>query len=534
LRINETIGGGPDSTYWAKRYSATVPNNINNLVIRMHKDRESDLLPRREFLGYFAASAALIASTASSWAAQSTELEAESTARALHTLADTLEGDLLLPDNNRFEPMRGLSWNRMLPERRPEVIVMAKSQPDVVATLRFAREQSRQVAVRGGGHSWCASSLRQGGILLDLSHMRSLAIDAAQATATIGPAIQGAELIDQAARHGLMFPVAHCPTVPLSGFLLNGGNGLNFNRLGNASSNVLAIDLVLADGRELTVSGEDHADLFWAARGAGPGFFAVATRYHLKLHPLPSAITMSTYVFPESAIGTATELVDSLSATMSRDVSLILSISAPPPEIAADNDSVGVVLAITYSDTMADAEKALKPLNSDPRVSGAVSSSVNIPTELNAFLGALGATLPGGHRAVVDNIWSNVPLRTMLTGSPAHYATAPSPKSHIIAICFHPDSEFETTSYSWLGRYLVYNNTVWTDAADDDANRAWHVGATALLDPHKIGRYVGETDLTKEADVARQCYMPETWERLRALRAAYDPADLFYDYLSLI
>lgn len=499
----------------------------------MHQDRESVSLPRREFLGYIGASAALIARTASSWAAQSAALDAEPTARALHALAGTLEGDLLLPDNERFEPMRGLSWNRMLPERRPEVIVMAKSQADVVVTVRFAREQGRQLAVRGGGHNWCASSLRQGGVLLDLSHMRSLAIDAAQATATIGPAIQGAELIEQAAGHGLAFPVAHCPTVPMSGFLLNGGNGLNFNRWGSACSNVLAIDLVLADATELTVNSGEHPDLFWAARGAGPGFFAVATRYHLKLHPLPRAITMSTYVFPESAIAMASDLVESLSISMSRDVLLVLSIGAPPPELTADNDTVGVVTALAYTDSVADAETALRPLNSDPRTRQAVSSSVNVPTDLSTILGALGATLPGGHRAVVDNVWSNVPLGTMLAGSPAHYARAPSSISHVLVVCFHPASESNGTAYSWLGRYLVYNNTLWTDAADDDANRAWHAGATALLDPYKTGRYVGETDLTKEPDVAQQCYTPEAWARLRALRATYDPAGLFHDYLNL-
>ncbi len=499
----------------------------------MSQNRESVLLPRREFLGYLVASAALIANTASSWATEDTVADAKSAARVLHALASALEGDLLLPDNKRFESMRGLSWNRILPERRPEIIVMAKSQRDVVATLGFARDQDCQVAVRGGGHSWCASSLREGGVLIDLSHMRSIAIDSAEATATIGPGIRGAELIELAAEHDLMFPVAHCPTVPMSGFLLNGGNGLNFNRLGNASSNVLAIDLVLADGREITVSSENHADLFWAARGAGPGFFAVATRYHLKLHPLPRAVTMSTYVFPGSAIVTASELVDCLSTSMSRDVSLLLSIGAPTPELAADNETVAVVVAIAYSDSVIEAEAALKPLNVEPRVSQALSSFVNIPTDLNSFLGALGATLPGGHRAVVDNVWSNVPLSTMLVDSPAHYANTPSPKSHLLAICFHPASELNATSYSWLGRYLVYNNTVWSDAADDDVNRAWHAGATALLDPHKTGRYVGETDLTREANVAQQCYTPEAWERLRGLRATYDPGSLFYDYLGM-
>lgn len=497
----------------------------------MHNDRDTVSEPRREFLGYLVASAALITHTAVTWARESSTGEAAKTTHSLTTLNDSLEGDLLLPENDRYESMRGISWNRLIPERRPDVIVMAKSQGDVVATLKFARQHQRRVAVRGGGHSWCASALRHGGVLLDLSQMRSLTIDSATGTATIEPAVRGVELIAAAAEHSLMFPVAHCPTVPLSGFLLNGGNGLNYNRLGNAASNVISIDLVLADGRQLTVSSESHPDLFWAARGAGPGFFAVATRYRLKLHRLPSSVTMSNYVFPGAATEVATELVESLSTSMSPDVCLFLTIGAPPPELATSSDTVAVVSAIAYSDSVADAEAALKPLNTDLRVGSAVSALVNQPTDLTSFLGALGSTLPGGHRALIDNIWSNTPLGTMLAKSPKHYASAPSRKSHLLVICLHLPSNSNTTSYSWLGRYLVYNNTVWADAAEDESNRSWHAAATSLLDTHKIGRYVGETDLTKEADVAQQCYTPETWTRLRALRASYDPECLFHDYL---
>jgi len=217
---------------------------------------------------------------------------------------------------------------------------------------------------------------------------------------------------------------------------------------------------------------------------------------------------------------------------MSRDVVLSLVIGAPPPALAADNQTIAIVTATAYAESVAAAEKALEPLNAEPRVRRAASSSVNAPTDLSSVLTSAGAALPGGHRCLVDNVWSNVPLATLLAESPAHYAKAPSPASHILAVCFHPDSESHDTSYAKLGRYLVYNNTLWTETADDAANRAWHATATALIDPHKVGRYVGETDLTKEADVARQCYTPDAWERLRALRAVYDPAGRFYDYLT--
>jgi FAD/FMN-containing dehydrogenase len=392
----------------------------------------------------------------------------------------------------------------------------------------------RRWAVRGGGHSWCGSSVRQGGILLDLSRMKSIAIDAAGATATIGPGVQGLALIHRAAAHGLSFPVAHCPSVSLSGFLLNGGNGWNFNRWDSACSNVTAIDLVLADGREVTATSDEHPNLFWAARSAGPGFFGVATRYELKLHGLPRSITLSNYVFPGSATGLASELVDDLSSKLSRDVLLFMVIGAPPPNLAADNDTVVTVGAFSYTDSAADGEEALKLLNTDPRVRHALTSTVNASTDLDAFFGIVGGGLPGGHRYLVDNIWSDTPLKVMLAGSPEYYATAPSAKSHVAAVCFHPEFELKGTAHSMSGRYLVFNNTVWTDAADDAANRAWHPGATALLEPHKAGRYIGEADLDKEPNVARQCYAPEAWERLRALRTTYDPKGLFHDYLGTV
>jgi FAD/FMN-containing dehydrogenase len=486
---------------------------------------------RREFLAYCGVTAPLIAAAAASWAAQAATRDTDQMAKAMHALADTLEGDLLLPYDERFEPTRSVSWNQMLPDRRPDLIAMAESQADVVSTVLFARDHSLRIAVRCGGHSWCASAVRQDGILLDLSRMKSIAIDPVGATATIEPNVQGVELIHRAALQGLAFPVAHCPSVPLSGFLLSGGNGWNFNRWGRACTNVTAVDLVLADGRELTASNEQNSDLFWAARGAGPGFFAVVTRYHLKLHSLPRAITFSSYVFPGSAKDTPYELMDSISGKLSPDVELLMSIGAPPPDLAGDNDTISIITAIAFTDSAADAEDALKPLNGDPRVRDAISSSVNAPGDFTALFGMMSESLPGGQRYLVDNIWSDTPLKTMLVGSREHYADAPSGRSHILAIAFHPEFELKGTAHSLSKKYLVYNVTLWTDAADDVANTAWHSGATELLEPHKAGRYIAEADLGKEANVARQCYTPPAWERLRALRATYDPGGLFHDYL---
>ena len=327
--------------------------------------------------------------------------------------------------------------------------------------------------------------------------------------------------------------MAYCPTVPLGGFLLNGGNGLNYNRWGSACSHVRAIDLVLADGREITVSDENHPDLFWAACGAGPGFFAVATRFHVALRPLPRALTLSSFVFAFEDAATVWRLVDDLSSSLSRDAGLSVGITTAPQGSANAGKVIVSVLGIAFADNRDQAATLLAPLNGDLRVKKALSSAVNVPSDLNGLHGAVGAALPGGHRYVADNIWSNQPLATVLEGMAEHYAKAPSAVSNIMAPCFHPEFALEGTAHSMWGRQLVLQYTLWTDESMDAPNQAWHADAMSLLDSHKVGRYVGEADLTRSRDPARECYAPPAWQRLRALRAAYDPGGLFFDYLGM-
>ncbi|MGE0486667.1 MAG: FAD-binding oxidoreductase [Gammaproteobacteria bacterium] len=488
---------------------------------------------RRAFLGYCGATTLLMSRFAAVWAEEPGSVGAVTTERALRSLQEDLEGELLLPADALFEPVRRIGWNVMLPERRPDLIVRAANQADVVRTLAFAREQQRRVAVRGGGHSWCASALREGGVMLDLGRFNSLSIDPAAGTASVGPTVRGTELLAALAPHGLMFPVAYCPTVPLGGFLLNGGNGLNYNRWGSGCSHVRAIDLVLADGRELTVSDEVEPDLFWAARGAGPGFFAVATRFHLGLRPLPRAVTLSSFVFSLEQASTAYQLIDDLSADMARDAMLALGLTTAGPAAAGAGGVIASVLGIAFADTSKQAAALLAPLNSDPRVNKARSSTVNLASDLNGVHGAVGAALPGGHRYAVDNIWSNRPLATLMQGMAEHYTKAPSAVSNIMAPCFHPEFTLEGTAHSMWGRQLVYQYALWPDVETDEQNRAWQSEAMSLLDPHRVGRYVGEADLARGPDAARECYQPEAWARLRAVRAAYDADGLFFDYLGM-
>src|SRR5439155_5190682 len=143
------------------------------------------------------------------------------------------------------------------------------------------RSRGLRISIRSGGHSWIGASLRDGGLLIDLSHLNSVSIDPAGRTAVVGPAIRNVELMAALAPYGLAFPAGHCPTVGVGGFLLGGGQGWNQGVWGPACLSVQAIDLVNAEGELITADARQNAELLWLARGVGPGFPGVILRYHL-------------------------------------------------------------------------------------------------------------------------------------------------------------------------------------------------------------------------------------------------------------
>ena len=189
----------------------------------------------------------------------------------VNELQSRIDGKVTTATDASYENLRrGMIWNQLTPTRYPQMIVQVATEHDVVEAIRFARAHRMKIAVRGGGHSWVGFSLRDGSLLIDLGRLKHVWIDEEARMAAAQPAITGRELNRQLAAHGLVFPVGHSPSVPLSGFLLNGGLGWNFNGWGPACFSVEAARVVLADGSIVVANEKQHADLLWAIRGAGP------------------------------------------------------------------------------------------------------------------------------------------------------------------------------------------------------------------------------------------------------------------------
>jgi FAD/FMN-containing dehydrogenase len=419
-------------------------------------------------------------------------------------------------------------WNELRPDRRPELIVRVASEADVVAAVQFAREHRIKIAVRGGGHSWCGAPLRDGGMLIDLARLKEVIVHPRTRTAMVQPVVSGRELSHRLAAHGLAFPYGHCSTVPLSGFVLSGGFGWNMGSWGPACFSLEAIDVVTAAGQLVRATEDQYADLLWAARGAGAGFFGVVTRFRLRLHPLPQRITTSTYVYPLACLGRLAAWMTEVSIALQPHVELALVVAG------AAHGPVGepacIVIATAFVETEAEATAALVPIERCPVLSECLAAERNQPTPFDALFDAMDRFFPQGHRYLADTFWSNDSAAQVLDGMKHVFETAP-PKSLLLCVSPPPDgAPMPDAALSMAARTFVLCYAVWDDPANDAANQAWHRDTVVALEPVSVGHYIGESDIVATPARAARSFAPANWSRLQALRRQYDPEGLFHGY----
>jgi FAD/FMN-containing dehydrogenase len=417
--------------------------------------------------------------------------------------------------------------------------VRVKDEEDVVEAVNFARENGLKVVVRGGGHTWCGLAVRHGGMTIDLSALSESKIDEATATAVIQPVISNRELARRLGEHNLAFPIGHCPTVKASGYLLNGGMSWNMGHWGPACLSVMAIELVTADGKKIKASATEHEDLFWAARGCGPGMFAVATRYYLKCYPLPKAITASTYFFSLSDLREAVDEVVALGRKMPDNVELSIFLIKAPPELTEkckdSNGKVCMVTAVAFGMTKDESEAALAPLEEGATVKKAILKTLNEPSSFEALAIAAGQSWPENHRNLCENQCSKAKPSDMLMALRDKFIEAPSAKS-VIVFCQstgpnnllepNPDVALSMDATSYGGSWAI-----WEKAEDDAANMKWQDEVVAIMKPFTSQHYIGETDIVQDPSRARESYSAENWKRLEEIRAKYDPQGVFFGFL---
>lgn len=427
-------------------------------------------------------------------------------------------------DGVHAETQDSLIWNARKPPRNSKLIVRAACAEDVQHSVRFAARHGLSVSARGGGHHFTGIAAR-GDMIIDLSGLDGLQIEPDSRKARIEPGVTNARLATALGRHDLAFPVGHCGSVPVSGYLLGGGVGWNSGAWGIACSSVEAVEVVMADGQLLLANDHQHQDIFWAARGAGARFFGIVTAYHVRLHEAPKAILTTVRFYPLDAARRIALWAEAAMAGAPASVEFTTQICSPPPELPTGG-MVLAAIATVFAGSEAEGRAILARLGENAPA-GALHIMEGVPTPFDVLYHLTAQSLPEGRRYAVDSMWSNATYAEVLEQVAAAMSTAPSPASMAL-VMLRPPSALEPgdAAFSCIGRIFSSVYTIWDDSNADAANIGWLRRSMDDIGPLGHGTYAGETDLDRGPRHLKT-HSAAAAARISELSGRYDPAGLF-------
>ena len=430
---------------------------------------------------------------------------------------------------------QSMTWQMYTAPRYPDIIVRPDKAAEVPDVVTHARKDGLKLAIKSGGHNVSAAFLRDGGMLLDLGELQAIDVDPRDRSAWVEPALWSHGLLQGIQSHGLAFPIAHCATVPMGGYLLGGGLGNNHDNWGTlACDSVLAAELVLASGETIVASPDQHADLYWAIRGSGTGFPGIVTRYKLKLYTAPETVLESSYIFPLTQLEAATGMLQDWHRMKPKDTELMMLLAHSP---MADSDAppleqkICIVRAVVYSASRSEARASLERLAAHPLTGDAAMKNEHVPTSLEQMqVQSVDTRMGLGFgRYAVDTVWTNR-LPDVMAAVRDHFASAHSAKTHFVVSPKMNKALNNKAAASMIGDTFVGAYTMWDEAENDADNMRWLAGASQRMRPLAVGQYINEVDAFRDPSVLRRCFSADAWQRITRLRQKYDPLGVFANW----
>ncbi len=445
---------------------------------------------------------------------------------ALRRFQDTFAGQVILPHEPAYESAR-LVWNGMI-DRRPAVIVRPKTPDDVARAIAYGRERSLPIAVRGGAHSVAGNATVDDGLVIDLSGMKEIRVDRDARVAAAEPGLTWGEFDKATSAFGFATTGGLVSTTGIAGFTLGGGIGWLMRRYGLTCDNLLAADVVTADGRTLRASGSENADLFWALRGGG-GNFGVVTRFEYRLHPVETVIG-GLALYPAARAGVILRFFRELTDSAPDELTLVYAVLTAPPApfvpVHLHGQSVAAIV-LCYSGDLAEGERVVRPI----KTFGPPAAELIRPMPYPALQAMFDASNPPGLRnywkASYLDVLPDAAIETIVEQS----ARAASPRSGVSLL--HMGGAVarvapESTAFSY--RRALFTMRIegkWVDPAEDETETRWvRESADAVRPFTNGGAYVNFLGDEGE-DRVRAAYGDQAYARLVEVKARYDPENVF-------
>jgi FAD/FMN-containing dehydrogenase len=436
-------------------------------------------------------------------------------------LRANLNGNVIAPDDPGYDDARRVFFTGF--DRRPAAIVRVADASDVSRIVNVARETGAELAVRSGGHSRAGFGTSEGGIVLDLSEMNAVEIDAEGRTAWAQTGITAGDYTKATGEHGLATGLGDTASVGVGGITLGGGIGFLVRKHGLTIDDVLGAEVVTAAGELLKVDEDTHPDLFWALRGGG-GNFGVATRLRFRLHEIDEVIG-GMLMLPASA-----EVIVGLVAAAEaapEELSVIANVTkAPPlPFVPAEQHGKPVVMArMVYAGDAEASERAIAPIRALATPLADMVRPIRYPEIYEGPEGPRPA-IDGGTNVLVDGLVPGAG-ETILDHLETSTAQIPAAQLRVLggAMARVPD---DATAFGYRGAKLMVNVAAMDESPEEGPeHKAWASSLATALSDGTAAAYVGFLGDEGEQGV-RRAYPPATLDRLDQVKRQYDPDDLF-------
>ncbi len=450
---------------------------------------------------------------------------------ALAAFTASLSGgsEVIRPTDEAYDAARRV-WNGMI-DKRPALIVRCAETNDVVHAVAFARTNALPIAIRGGGHSAPGYGTCDGGLVIDLSPMKQVSVDPIARVARAGAGALLGDLDRATQAHGLAVPAGMVSDTGIAGLTLGGGMGWLSPQFGLTIDNLLAVEIVTADGDVLRASAEEHPDLFWAVRG-GSGNFGVVTTFEYRLHPVGPEILGGILLYPiEQAPAVLRHFRDILDAAPDQLGAAAVVITAPPqpPFPPALQGKPVMAIAVCYAGDLTEGERAVQPL----REFGEPALDLIGPMPYVAMQSMFDAASPHGLHYWEKSSYLRELSDEAIDAYVAAVGQPTSPFSQVLlsrfggAIGRVPE---DATAFSHRdGAYVLFAIGAWSpEDPERERHIAWVRRLAETLSPVSTGGAYVNGLSEGGAERVRSAYRPATYDRLAKIKAAYDPSNIFH------
>lgn len=445
---------------------------------------------------------------------------------AIEALQGHFRGEILLPDDLGYDKTRQI-WNAMF-DRRPAVIARCIGTTDVINAVNFARDNHLLVAVKGGGHNSAGTAVCDDGLMIDLSPMRRVVVDKVHKTAKIDGGCLLGDVDHETQLHGLAVPAGIVSHTGVGGLALGGGFGWISRKHGLTIDNLISAEVVTADGRLLTASADENADLFWAIHGGG-GNFGIVTSFEVRCAEIGtevySGMIIKKFSDARKYIQFHRDYVRQLPDEMT--VWMVIRHAPPLPFLPeAVHGEMVVAVPFVWLGDPAEGERLIAPIRD-------ATESLGEAIGMNPWV-AWQAGFDGLVQHGARNYWKSHHLKTLsddcIDQVLEFAARLPSQECEV----FIPHMEGapsrvpeENTAFAHRSTPFVLNiHTRWQNPAEDEKSTAWARDFHTATEPFAQGVYVNFLSDEGEARV-KQAYSQVVWERLVRIKNRYDPHNFF-------